>query len=159
MIRKAGLAMALSILAMAGMVIPGPAMARTGRPAPSVPGDIAPILAAEARREAGMNANDAEAIGRLLSTDLVYIHANGLAEGREAYLARLRLATGRYRDLVVTGFTARRDGRIAISQGDVRFVREDTGLPPVAVHAHFLAVWRNESGTWRLLAYASPPLP
>ena len=32
------------------------------------------------------------------------------------------------------------------------------GKPPIVVHAHFLAVWREEGGVWRLAGYASPSI-
>jgi uncharacterized protein (TIGR02246 family) len=121
--------------------------------------DIAPVVVAEERRRAAINANDPEALARLLSEDLVYIHSNGLAEGREAYLDRVRSGPGRYGNLAVSGFTARRAGPSAICDGEVRFEYAVPGRPPIAVKAHFLAVWKEEeAGAWRLAAYASPSI-
>ena len=119
--------------------------------------DIAPVVAAEERRRAAMNANDAEALAPLLSDDLIYIHSNGLAEGREAYLARIRTGPGRYQNLTVTDFRVRRDGGTAICDGGASFEFVQPTGAMIRVKAHFLAVWKLEGGAWRLAAYASPP--
>ena len=120
--------------------------------------DIAPIVAAEERRRAALNGNDAEALATVLSDDLVYIHSNGLAEGREAYLDRVRSGPGRYQNLTVANFTVRRNGSSAICDGQVSFEYAVPNHRPVVVKAHFLAVWKEEAGDWRLAGYASPSI-
>ena len=121
--------------------------------------DIAPIVAADEKRRAAINANDAAALAPLLAEDLIYIHSNGLAEGRAAYLDRVRSGPGRYQNLNVSDFTVRRNGASAICDGAVRFEYVVEGRTPLVVKAHFLAVWRQDGETWRLAGYASPSVP
>jgi ketosteroid isomerase-like protein len=123
---------------------------------PQVSEDIAPIVAADERRRAIMNANDADSLGALLSEDLVYIHSNGLVDGKQSYIDRVRAGPGRYRNLTVKDFRVRRNGSTAICDGEVRFEHGVPGGKTIVVHAHFLAIWRDEGGTWRLAGYASP---
>jgi ketosteroid isomerase-like protein len=121
--------------------------------------DIAPIVAADERRRAALNANDADALAALLSEDLVYIHSNGLVDDRKGYVDRVRAGPGRYSNVTVKAFRARRDGGTAVCDGKVSF---DHGLPgktPMKIHAHFLAIWKLEGGAWRLAGYASPAIP
>jgi ketosteroid isomerase-like protein len=131
---------------------PSPAAQRS----PALTEDIAPIVAADERRRAIMNANDADSLGALLSEDLVYIHSNGLVDGKQSYIDRVRAGPGRYRNLTVKDFKVRRNGSTAICDGEVRFEHGVPGGKTIVVHAHFLAIWRDEGGTWRLAGYASP---
>ena len=121
--------------------------------------DIAPIIAADERRRAALNANDADALAALLSEDLVYIHSNGLVDDRKAYVDRVRAGPGRYSNLTVKDFKVRRDGGTAVCDGEVSFEHGMEGRAPIKVHAHFLAIWKLEGGTWRLAGYASPAIP
>lgn len=118
--------------------------------------DIAPIVAADEKRRAAINANDAAALAPLLAEDLVYIHSNGLTEGREAYLDRVRSGPGRYQNLKVSDFTVRRRGDSAVCDGAVCFEYGAPGGKPIVVDARFLAVWRRDGDAWRLAGYASP---
>jgi ketosteroid isomerase-like protein len=118
--------------------------------------DIAPIVQADERRRAAVNANDADALAPLFAEDLIYIHSSGRAETRDAYLARVRSGQGRYGNLVVSNFTVRRKGATAICDGDVRFEYAKPDKPTKVIEAHFLAIWREEAGAWRLAGYASP---
>lgn len=121
--------------------------------------DIAPIIAADEQRRAALNANDADALAALLSADLVYIHSNGLVDDRQGYVDRVCAGPGRYSNVTVKAFRVRRDGGVAVCDGEVSF---DHGLPgktPMKIHAHFLAIWKLEGGTWRLAGYASPAIP
>jgi len=120
--------------------------------------DIAPIVAADEARRAALNANDADALAPLLAEDLVYIHSNGLVDGRQAYIDRVRAGPGRYGNLTVSKFTVRRNGSTAICDGEVRFEHAVPGKKGIVIHAHFLAVWREEGGVWRLAGYASPAI-
>jgi ketosteroid isomerase-like protein len=153
----------LAFAALAFTVIAGAAVAEPVQPffnrSSEVSEDIAPIVAADERRRAALNANDADALGALLSEDLVYIHSNGLVDRRQAYIDRVRAGPGRYRNLTVKDFRVRRDGGAAICDGEVRFDHGVEGGPTIKVHAHFLAIWKLEGGAWRLAGYASPAIP
>lgn len=121
--------------------------------------DFAAVRTTDQRRILATISRDAEKLRDCLSADLRYAQANGHVLGREQYIASVAASSVRYvsvkpADVV---FQTVAPGAIAMS-----------GLVEVAVelngqHAHytmhFLAVWRDESGHWRLLAYQSGPLP
>ena len=75
-----------------------------------------------------------------------------------AHRAPQAAGPGRYGNLTVSKFTVRRNGSTAICDGEVRFEHAVPGKKGIVVHAHFLAVWREESGVWRLAGYASPAI-
>jgi ketosteroid isomerase-like protein len=145
---------ALCLAASHAVAAPSPEAGRSSQMAE----DIAPVVAAEERRRAAMNANDAEALAPLLSDELIYIHSNGLVDDRAAYLARVKNGPGHYQKLTVTNFRVRRDGAIAICDGAANFEYVPPKGEVIRVKAHFLAVWKLEGGAWRLAAYSSPPV-
>lgn len=122
---------------------------------------VAAVLAAEAARGEALRRNDAPALARLLSDDLRYIHSTGrverkadtvgsLAEGKSAYqrfdvsaLQSQQVAPG------VVVLTGRIDQR--------KLVRGSWADAILLFHA----VWRNESGTWRLVSLqtVAPAVP
>lgn len=51
--------------------------------------DEAEVRALEERRLAALEANDVDAVGQLMSEDLVHIHATGAVQDKAAYLAQL----------------------------------------------------------------------
>jgi ketosteroid isomerase-like protein len=118
-----------------------------------------PVLAMEDRRCAAINANDADALEALLTDDFVYIHGNGFAEGKAAYVDRMRSGDVRYQRLETRDVRARRHGGCVILDGAVEFgyARSD-GVSGV-MRALFMATWVETAAGWRLAGYASTPLP
>jgi ketosteroid isomerase-like protein len=120
--------------------------------------DISPILAVEEKRRAALDSNDADTLGGLLLEDLVHIHNNGMAEGREAYLDRIRSGTVRYLNLQVSKFTVRRHGQSAIADGQISFDLELPNGSRRTFESHFMQAWVETADGWRLGGYASAPL-
>jgi hypothetical protein len=120
--------------------------------------DHGPLLAAEEQRRTAIMANDADTLDRLLTDDFVYIHSNGLVEGRDGYLGRIRSGATRYVDLQVKSFTVRRYPGTAIADGEVFFTYELANGSGGAVKAHFLAAWVETADGWRLGGYGSTML-
>jgi len=121
--------------------------------------DFAAVKRADQRRIVATIAGDAKLLGDLLSDDLLYAQADGRLQSKEQLLAAVRTNDVHY---------------LAVKPSELQFQAVAAGAVTMTGHAdieveyggrtghlliHFLAVWRNESGQWRLLAYQSGPLP
>jgi ketosteroid isomerase-like protein len=121
--------------------------------------DIAPILAAEEKRRAAALANDADAMEALMTDDFVYVHSNGLVEGRDGYCGRIRTAASTYLTLTITDYRVRRHGSSATADGKVVFTYQPANGPVGTVKAHCLQSWIETKDGWKLVGYGSTPLP
>ena len=121
--------------------------------------DFAAVKRADQRRIVATIAGDARQLGDLLSDALLYAQADGRLQSKAQLLAAVRSNTVHY---------------LAVKPSELQFQAVAAGAVTMTGHAdieieyggrtghlliHFLAVWRNESGQWRLLAYQSGPLP
>ena len=120
--------------------------------------DFAAVRHADQRRIVATIASDVKQLAELLSADLQYAQADGRLQTKEQLLAAVRTNTVHY---------------LAVKPSHVQFQAIAAGAVAMTGHAdieveyggrtghlliHFLAVWRNEAGVWRLLAYQSGPL-
>jgi len=117
------------------------------------------VRRADQRRILATISGDAKQLSDTLSNDLRYAQSDGLVLTKTQLLAAVAGNKTRY---------------VAVHPEDVQFqtiaagaVTMD-GRTEIVVSAngqeahlslHFLAVWRQEAGHWRLLAYQSGPLP
>ncbi len=117
--------------------------------------DIAAVTAADNERVAAILAGDAERLGALLSDDLRYAHSSGHIDTKATALA----ATASHRtvherhEYLERKFTEVAPG-VVLMTGRVIF-HERSGGQPQVLDLNFLAVWRNEGGHWRFLAWQS----
>lgn len=115
---------------------------------------VVALTAAEDRYTLAISGRDIEALGQTLSDDLVYVHATGLAQGKQDYL----------RTTVENGFAVRRAhvferhvdlyGIIGITQGTIAYDVGQGDKP-----ARYLAVYRKEKGRWFLLRWQNTRMP
>jgi len=131
---------------------------------------LAPLRAAEEAREAAlrtaddarvaaMQSPDRARLGAILSDDLRYAHSNGLVDTKASFLDSLLAGRLKYQgyDHAERSFTFPAPG-LALMTGRTRIkVQNDTGL--VEATLLYLAVWREEQGAWRFLAWQSCRLP
>lgn len=114
---------------------------------------------ADARRVMATIAGDADRVAAFLSDDLRYGHADGRVQTKEDFLAAVRSNRVRYEAYDYEEMQIdRASDDVAIITGRVS-LRARTPEQHVAFRLLFLAVWRNESGNWRLLSYQSAQLP
>lgn len=111
-------------------------------------------LADEQRIEAVL-AGDLATLNERLSADLRYALADGRVQTKSEYLAAVKGSQARYRSFKPSHlhFTAINEQAVAVD-GQARFVA-DAGGQRIESTIRFLAVWRDENGHWRLLAYQS----
>jgi ketosteroid isomerase-like protein len=116
------------------------------------------VLALENERYAAMLAGDADALDRLLSNRLVYVHSTGGRDTKAEYLDRVRSGFFVYETIdhpveviIVAGGAA-----VVVGAMNAR-VQRDGKL--VDLRNSVCAVWAGEDGTWRLVAFAPTPQP
>jgi len=117
------------------------------------------LRAADDERVAATIAADRARLDAIFSEDLRYAHSTGGVDGRAAFMeallsGRTNYETIRYEE---RNFTFPVPG-IALMTGRVRMHVINAGIP-VDVALGFLAVWREEQGKWRFLAWQSCRLP
>jgi len=116
------------------------------------------IRALEDERYDAMLAGAADTLDRLLSDRLVYTHSTGGRDTKASYLAKMREGAIIYEsiehpveDVIVTGTTA-----VVIGGMNARL---QLGGQPRELHNTITAVWVEEDGTWRLIAFQGTPVP
>jgi hypothetical protein len=120
------------------------------------------ILHLEDRRCDAQIKGDIAALEALFSEDLVYTHASGRVEGKDAYLAPRRSGSIKYtkfehEDLRVRVYHA----LVAILTGRIRTWVSVDGAAKMVDH-RFTSVWvRPNTGTndWNFVTYASSAVP
>lgn len=117
------------------------------------------VRTADSTRVLATIAGDADRLDDLLSDQLIYGHADGRAQTKDDFLAavrtnRMRYEAYDYEELQISQV----DEGVALLTGRAS-LRVRMGEQQVAFRLRFLAVWRHEAGTWRLLAYQSAQIP
>jgi ketosteroid isomerase-like protein len=109
------------------------------------------VLAADAARLHALIAADVDALERVLSDDLVFVHANGRQDDKHGYLAYCRSGHVHYRAI------ARREPTLKIA-GDVAVLCAAADMDvtmngePRSATARYMSVWTKSAGAWKLLA-------
>lgn len=129
-----------------------------GLPALSAADDaavIVAVIAADEERVAATKAADAARLDAIFSDELRYAHSNGVVDSKASYTESLVTHASVYvnfnykeRTVVPAGpGVALMSGRVVID------LRNADG--PFQVDLNYLAVWREEGGKWRFLAWQS----
>lgn len=120
---------------------------------------IAALRSADDARVAAMKAAHRERLSEAFSDDLHYAHSSGTVDTKSSFLEVL--ASGRTKYLayeyVDRTFTFPSPG-IALMTGRAR-IRAESPSGTMDNVLSFLAVWREEQGRWRFLAWQSCRLP
>ena len=120
---------------------------------------ISAVTAADDERMAAMKAGDAARLNAIFSDELRYAHSNGAVDNKGAFVDSL--ATGKtvyenfeYKDRTILPAAP----GIALMSGRV-LVKVRAGEQKLSVDLNYLAVWREENGKWRFLAWQSSRNP
>lgn len=112
-------------------------------------------LRADKARIAAMMAGDAAALAGLLSDQLRFVHSDGRVESKADYVKNLLAGDTQYADAKTSQVeTMQVDPEVVVVLG-VQDMRKRLGPDWSEVKLRYLAVWRNESGTWRMIAWQS----
>lgn len=121
--------------------------------------NLAAVQAADKARVAAMQSPEREKLGAILSDDLRYAHSNGVVDTKSTFIETLTAGKTRYLgyDYLEQTFTFPAPG-VALMSGRAQIKAETSGGTVDAVLS-FLAVWKEEGGQWRFLAWQSCKLP
>ena len=120
---------------------------------------LAAVKAADKVRVAAMQSGDRAKLDAIFSDELRYAHSNGVVDTKASFIDILSAGKTKYvgYDYEEQNFTFPAPG-IALMSGRAHVKAESEGKAMDAVLS-FLAVWREEKGQWRFLAWQSCKLP
>lgn len=120
---------------------------------------LAAVQAADKARVAAMQSGDRENLDTVFSDELRYAHSNGVVDTKASFIAIIAAGKTKYvgYDYEEQNITFPAPG-IALMSGRAHIKAETAGGTMDSVLS-FLAVWREEGGQWRFLAWQSckPP--
>ena len=120
---------------------------------------LATVKAADAARVAAMQSGDRDKLEAIFSDELRYAHSNGIVDTKSSFVEILTAGKTKYvgYDYEEQNFTFPAPG-VALMSGraHVKAVSSNGTMDSVLA---FLAVWREENGKWRFLAWQSCKLP
>ena len=117
------------------------------------------VKAADKARVAAMQSGDRAKLDTVFSDELRYAHSNGIVDSKKSFIEILSAGKTKYvgYDYEEQNFTFPAPG-IALMTGRAHIKAESEGKAMDA-GLSFLAVWREEQGQWRFLAWQSCKLP
>lgn len=111
------------------------------------------ILSLEQKRRDAMLAEDREALGRLLSEDLVHTHTDGQTDTKRIFLGNLGKGVRFLSFEPVAQSVVMRD-QAAILSGELIVTVQIAGQDaPLKMQNKILSVWTLEGAQWRQVAY------
>ena len=130
-----------------------------GRLAAAEDAPLATVRAADDERIAAMLAADPVRLDALLSDQLHYAHSSGFIDTKASFIESL---AGRHviyesAEYVQRDFISAGPG-VMLMKGRARF-KAGRGAERTLLDLNFLAVWREEGGRWRFLAWQSSRNP
>lgn len=122
-------------------------------------GPIAALAAADDARTAAMRNPTAEALGEIFSDDLRYAHSSGTIDTKASFIEALVSGKTKYlvMDPIERGFTFPAPG-VALMSGKSK-IKVASAKGEMDLTLAYLAVWKEENGKWRFLAWQSCRLP
>lgn len=141
--------------ALAGLLVLGSAACAHRPPAD----DSEAILALQTAVDDALIANDAEALGRLLTDDLSRIGPGGMMTNRDQWLAQIRTADIRYLSVVRCETSIRFHGNAAIVTGLVDIEVEKPGTGREMEHNRYTRTYIRQADHWRLAAHQATRAP
>lgn len=120
---------------------------------------VAALTSADEARTAAMKSADRDKLSAIFSDELRYAHSNGVVDTKASFMEILTTGKTKYvgYDVVERTFTFPAPG-IALMAGRSR-VQAETATGKMDSVLSYLAVWREEGGQWRFLAWQSCKLP
>ena len=118
------------------------------------PAVISAVKADKARLTA-MMAGDGEALARLMSDQLRFVHSDGRVESKADYVKNLMAGDTAYADAKTSELETTQVSTDVVVVIGVQEMRKRLGPTWSDIKLRYLAVWRNESGVWRMVAWQS----
>lgn len=116
---------------------------------------VAAVRQADAARCAAMMQGDGKALAGLLAEELRFVHSDGRLERKSDYVRNLMAGDTEYRDVKTTGIEALEPAPGVVILIGAQEMRKRLGTTWSEIRLRYLAVWREEGGTWRMYAWQS----
>ena len=116
---------------------------------------VAAALRADHARLAAMMAGDGAALGRLMSDELRFVHSDGRVEAKADYVKNMMAGDTAYADAKTSEVETIQITPDSVAVLGVQQMRKKLGATWSDITLRYLAVWRNEAGTWRMVAWQS----
>ena len=135
----------------AGLAIATVLTVMTARAEPAV---IAAVRADNARLRV-MMAGDGKALAELMSDQLRFVHSDGRVESKADYVKNMMAGDTAYADAKTSEVETMQIAPDVVVVLGVQEMRKKLGPAWSEIKLRYLAVWRNEGDTWRMVAWQS----
>jgi hypothetical protein len=112
-------------------------------------------LRADKARIAAMVAGDGDALARLMSDQLRFVHSDGRVESKADYVKNLTAGDTAYKDAKTSELETMQVSADVVVVLGVQEMKKRLGPDWSDIKLRYLAVWRNEYGAWRMIAWQS----
>ena len=116
---------------------------------------IETVLRLDASRLTAMTAGDGAALGQVFSDEVTFVHSDGRAEGKTDYIKAMTAGDTSYEDVKTSKVEAKQVTSDVIVLIGAQEMRKKLGPDWSEIKLRFMSVWRNERGTWRMIAWQS----
>ncbi len=113
------------------------------------------VLRADQARLAAMMAGDGAALARLMSEELRFVHSDGRIESKADYVKNMLAGDTAYTDAKTSGVETLKPSTDVVVLIGAQEMRKRLGPTWSEVKLRYMALWRNEGGTWRMFAWQS----
>ena len=112
-------------------------------------------LRADKARLAAMMAGNGNALAELMSDQLRFVHSDGRVESKAEYVKNLMAGDTAYADAKTSELETTQVSSDVVVVLGVQEMRKRLGPTWSDIKLRYLAVWRNENGAWRMVAWQS----
>jgi len=120
--------------------------------------DEAELIALEHARRRAIEACDFDRLAEIVGEPFHYAHITGLIEDRAGYFDRTRGNPGFIKATSAHDIEVTMRPGYALMHGR-SYIAIDPALPDPITQTWFLSAWERQGGAWKIVAYASSPLP
>ena len=113
------------------------------------------VLRADAARLEAMRKGDGVALAKCFSEEMVFIHSDGRSELKLDYVKNMTAGDTAYMDLKTDEVKVRQIAADVIVLSGAQEMKKKLGPTWSEIKIRFMSVWRNEGGTWRMVAWQS----
>ena len=118
-------------------------------------GAVSAVLRADQARLAAMMAGDGAALAALMSDELRFVHSDGRIESKADYVKNMMAGDTAYVDAKTSGVETQQPSAEVVVLIGAQEMRKRLGATWSDIKLRYMAVWRNERGTWRMCAWQS----
>ena len=113
------------------------------------------VLRADQSRLTAMMAGDGATLGWVFSDEVIFTHSDGRVEAKADYIKNLTAGDTAYKDVKTSNVQAKQIAPDVVVLTGGQAMKKKLGPAWSEITLRFISVWRNEAGTWRMVAWQS----